>query len=151
VAQQAAAAAKPGGAPLRTERADDEAMQPGFVRQRDEVRHVGHVHAERGAGGAGVAQQPPAERSVGPGLGDHPRAERRRARLHRLDLAADLPGGQHALLDQQFAHGTFEGEKAVLLGLLDRRVAIVVVVVMILAVAVRAAHGAACSVASQWA
>src|SRR6185295_4218164 len=41
------------------------------------------------------------EGRIAPGAGDDPGADRRAAAVHLLDLAADLVGGQHPLLDQE--------------------------------------------------
>ena len=73
------------------------------VLQHDQLGVVVEADAQLLAGRAAVGQQAGLEGGIGPGAGDHLGAQRRRARIQHLDLAADFAGLDQAALDQQLA------------------------------------------------
>ena len=85
--------------------ADDQVVDPLGVLEDDEAGVVVEADAELLAGGAAVGEQPRLERRIDPGPRHDLGAERRRARIEDLDLAADLVRPDQPLLDQQLADG----------------------------------------------
>ena len=94
---------------------------------------------------ARVLEQALLEGGIDPGARHHLGAQRRRAAVHQVDAGGDLLRGQHALLDQQRAHGLLQhlvgAHRSGIVIFLGRRmrmgvVMVVVIVVMIVVVVV---------------
>ena len=96
------------------------------------------VDAELGQRGARVLQQALLEGRIGPGAGDDLGAQRRRAAVHQVDLRRRSRRGQHALLDQQRAHGLLQhlvgADRTGVVILLRRRMRVAMIVAVIVVI-----------------